>query len=251
MSKIQLQQVALEKQRPNGDKVMILNGIDLKVQNEEILCLIGPSGSGKSTIIRSINRLEEISSGEILLDGGNIFNLSPSLLRKRVGMVLQSPSLFDLSVRENIAYGPKLHDASEKEQAERAEAYLSTVGLEKDLLDRQALTLSIGQQQRVSIARTLANEPEVLLLDEITSALDPISTQVVETLILDIRKRLKKTIIIVTHSMDLAKHVGDRTALIAKGEVVELNDTASFFERPEHPLTQQFVSLDATTPNFR
>ncbi|WP_218015225.1 phosphate ABC transporter ATP-binding protein [Brevibacillus dissolubilis] len=241
MSKIRLEKASF--QRKSGDSTAsIFAEITLEIQKQEIVCLLGPSGSGKSTLLRCINRLGELSSGHVWIDDRSIFDLPPQELRRRVGMVLQTPSLFDLTVWENISYGLRLKGASPADQQKRARELIRLVGLDEQLLTREALSLSIGQQQRVSIARTLANDPEVLLLDEITSALDPQSARIIEDLILLIRDQLGKTIILVTHSMHTAKRVADRIALLMNGRLVEYVETERFFSHPEQEETKQFLA---------
>lgn len=239
---IRLQKVNVMKQRKDEESACILKNIDLEIKNKEILCVVGPSGSGKSTLLRTLNRLEEITSGDILFDGRSIFDIPPRSLRKQVGMVLQTPSLFDASVYENVVYGLKLQQVPEDEQIRQAEEIIALVGLDKDLLTREALSLSIGQQQRVSIARTLVNQPEVLLLDEITSALDPKSTDIIEQLLLDIHDRSNKTLVIVTHSMELANKLAHRITLIINGEIIEVNEKKNFFSQPKHQKTKEFIA---------
>lgn len=240
---VRLEQVTLNKQKVNGETAHVLKDISMEIAENEIISLIGPSGAGKSTLLRTMNRLEEITSGRIFMNGQPLDEWQPQRLRQRVGMVLQIPSLFDCTVWENISYGLKLQGKVEEEQRIKARELLDVIGLGGEMLDRHALSLSVGQQQRVSIARTLANEPEVLLLDEITSALDPYSTQVIEELILELRRSSKRTIIMVTHSMDSASRLSDRIAFLVDGELLELEESAAFFSEPQSPEARQFLAV--------
>jgi ABC-type methionine transport system ATPase subunit len=231
----------VDKLNEKHERVEIIKGVSFEVQRDEIFCMVGPSGGGKSLLVRTINRLEEMKSGRIFLDGRSILDFEPFELRKQVGMVLQTPALFDATVLENITYGPKIWGISESERNDRAAELVQLMGLETDLLGRHALSLSIGQQQRVSIARTLANDPHVLLFDEITSALDPPSVNLIGELTLDIRDRLEKTIVFVTHNMGLAQRVGDRVGLLANGEMVEVGGTEEFFSNPKTDEGKRFL----------
>lgn len=240
---VRLEQVTLDKRNENGETVHVLKDISMEIAENEIISLIGPSGAGKSTLLRTMNRLEEITSGRIFMNEQLLDEWRPQILRQQVGMVLQTPSLFDCPVWENISYGLKLQGKSEEEQRSKARELLDVVGLGDELYDRHAFSLSVGQQQRVSIARTLANEPEVLLLDEITSALDPYSTKVIEELILELRLSSKRTIIMVTHSMESASRLSDRIAFLVDGELIELAESAAFFSQPQSPEAQQFLAI--------
>ena len=211
-----------------------LKNINLKLSEKEITAFIGPSGCGKSTLLKSLNRMNDLVegckiTGKILLDGKDIYgNIDINRLRKRVGMVFQKPNPFPMSIYDNIAYGPRTHGIRKKgqldeivEKALRDAAIWDEV---KDRLKKNALGMSGGQQQRLCIARALAVEPEVLLMDEPTSALDPISTSKIEDLALELKN--KYTIIMVTHNMQQAARISDKTAFFLLGEVVQFNQTA-------------------------
>ncbi len=227
-----------------------LKGINLDIPANKITAFIGPSGCGKSTLLKSLNRMNDLVegckiTGEFLLDGEDIYgDMDVNLLRKRVGMVFQRPNPFPMSIYENIAYGPKTHGIRSKaklddivEKSLRDAAIWDEV---KDRLKKSALGLSGGQQQRLCIARALAVEPEVLLMDEPTSALDPISTSKVEELAMDLKD--KYTIVMVTHNMQQAVRVSDKTAFFLLGEVVEYNDTDKIFATPQDKRTEDYIT---------
>lgn len=214
-----------------------------------ITAIIGPSGCGKSTLLRSLNRMNELIEGarikgEILLDGENIYRLNVLQLRKRVGMVFQRPNAFPLSVFDNIAYGPRVHGITSRKQLEEiVERSLRAVRLWdelKDQLERNALSLTDEQRQRLCIARMLAVNPEVLLLDEPCSALDPIATLHIEELLRQLKE--KYTIVIVTHNMQQAARVSDFTGFMLLGKLVEFGNTAQIFTRPKQPETENYIS---------
>ena len=227
-----------------------LKNINLKLSEKEITAFIGPSGCGKSTLLKSLNRMNDLVegckiTGKILLDGKDIYgNIDINRLRKRVGMVFQKPNPFPMSIYDNIAYGPRTHGIRKKgqldeivEKALRDAAIWDEV---KDRLKKIALGMSGGQQQRLCIARALAVEPEVLLMDEPTSALDPISTSKIEDLALELKN--KYTIIMVTHNMQQAARISDKTAFFLLGEVVEFNQTAKIFNMPKDKRTEEYIS---------
>lgn len=227
-----------------------LKNINLKLSEKEITAFIGPSGCGKSTLLKSLNRMNDLVesckiTGKILLDGKDIYgNIDINRLRKRVGMVFQKPNPFPMSIYDNIAYGPRTHGIRKKgqldeivEKALRDAAIWDEV---KDRLKKNALGMSGGQQQRLCIARALAVEPEVLLMDEPTSALDPISTSKIEDLALELKN--KYTIIMVTHNMQQAARISDKTAFFLLGEVVEFNQTAKIFNMPQDKRTEEYIS---------
>lgn len=231
-------------------KFKALKNINLKIKEKEITAFIGPSGCGKSTLLKSLNRMNDLVegckiTGEILLDGKNIYgDIDVNILRKRVGMVFQKPNPFPMSIYDNIAYGPRTHGIRKKselddivEKALRNAAIWDEV---KDRLKKNALGMSGGQQQRLCIARALAVEPEVLLMDEPTSALDPISTSKIEDLAVNLKKDY--TIIMVTHNMQQAARISDKTAFFLLGEVVEYNDTARIFNIPKDKRTEEYIS---------
>jgi phosphate transport system ATP-binding protein len=228
-----------------------LNGVDLVVPLHSVTAIIGPSGCGKSTLLRAINRIYELypdqrAEGEIVIDGSNV--LDPryplSTLRRCVGMVFQKPTPFATSIRKNVAFALSYYERLPKrELADRIEDALRQAALwdeVKDKLDSSALSLSGGQQQRLCIARTLAVRPEIILLDEPTSALDPISTAKIEELIDKLRERF--TIVIVTHNMQQAARVSQRTAFFHLGELVEAGPTSQIFTNPHVQRTQDYIT---------
>ena len=231
-------------------KVAIRN-VTLDVGNREVLALIGPSGCGKSTFLRCLNRMNDTIdncrvTGTVLLDGRDIYNgIDPVLVRSRVGMVFQKPNPFPKSIYENIVYGPKVHKlaANSKQFDEIVEESLTRAGLWDEVKDRlkdPGTSLSGGQQQRLCIARAISIEPEVLLMDEPCSALDPIATGVIEELMESLRE--KYTIIIVTHSMSQARRVSQRTGYFHMGDLIEINTTEKVFGSPKHKLTENYIN---------
>ena len=227
-----------------------LKNINLNIQEKEITAFIGPSGCGKSTLLKSLNRMNDLVEGcriegEVLLDGEDIYkDMDVNLLRKRVGMVFQKPNPFPMSIYDNIAYGPRTHGIRSKvkldelvENSLRGAAIWDEV---KDRLKKSALGLSGGQQQRICIARALAVQPEVLLMDEPTSALDPISTAKVVELALELKKDY--TIVMVTHNMQQAARISDRTAFFLLGEVVEFGKTEQIFSMPKDKRTEDYIT---------
>lgn len=227
-----------------------LKNIDLRIERNKITALIGPSGCGKSTFLRTLNRMNDLIpgcrvEGEILLDGVDAYNaVDPIVLRRHVGMVFQQPNPFPKSIYDNIAYGPRLKGITKKaELDEIVEKSLKEAAIwdeVKDRLRKSALGLSGGQQQRLCIARALAVQPEVLLMDEATSALDPISTAHIEDLAMKLKESY--TVIMVTHNMQQAKRIADKTAFFYLGEMVEYGDTAQIFENPQKEKTMRYVS---------
>src|SRR5215218_4042385 len=204
--------VKISNLRYTAGGVEILKGVNAGVPEGSITSIVGPSGAGKSTVLRSINRLVEPSAGEVYLDGAPTSGMDPLVLRRRVGMVFQLPALFGASVEDAILYGTRLvgRDAD-------AGRLLEMSGLDASYKGRDPQTLSVGQQQRVSIARALALEPEVLLMDEPTSALDEASPRKVEELIRGLNDRLGLTIVLVSHDLDQIERVADRVVLLAAG----------------------------------
>ena len=227
-----------------------LKNINLDIPEEKITAFIGPSGCGKSTLLKSLNRMNDLVegckiTGDIRLDGEDIYgDIDVNLLRKRVGMVFQKPNPFPMSIYDNIAYGPRTHGIHSKEKlddiVERALRNASIWDEVKDRLKKSALGMSGGQQQRLCIARALAVEPEVLLMDEPTSALDPISTSHIEDLALELKDRY--TIVIVTHNMQQAARISDKTAFFLLGEIIEYNDTTELFSRPQNKKTEEYIT---------
>lgn len=226
-----------------------LKGINMEIGSNEITAFIGPSGCGKSTTIKCLNRMNDLVEGcriegRIALDGKDINSYEINALRKRVGMVFQSPNPFPMSIYNNIAYGPKTHGITDKstldeivEKSLKAAAIWDEV---KNDLNKNALSISGGQQQRLCIARCLAVEPDVILMDEPTSALDPISTGKIEDLVLELKKDY--TIIMVTHNMQQASRVSDKTAFFLNGEVVEFGDTYEIFSNPRDKRTEDYIT---------
>ena len=227
-----------------------LKGISLEIPENKITAFIGPSGYGKSTLLKSLNRMNDLVegcriTGEFLLDGEDIYGkMDVNLLRKRVGMVFQKPNPFPMSVYDNIAFGPRTHGIHSKvklddivEKSLRDAAIWDEL---KDRLKKSALGLSGGQQQRLCIARALAVEPEVLLMDEPTSALDPISTSKIEDLAIELKKEY--TIVMVTHNMQQAARISDKTAFFLLGEVVEYADTDKLFSTPQDQRTEDYIT---------
>lgn len=228
-----------------------LKKVNLDMPENKITALIGPSGCGKSTFLKTLNRMNDLIEGvrvegKVLLDGVDIYdsNIDVVNLRKTVGMVFQRPNPFPMSVYDNVAYGPRIHGITNKRKLnEIVERSLRDAVLWDEVQDRlhqSALGLSGGQQQRLCIARLLAVEPEVVLMDEPTSSLDPISTLRIEELIRELKK--KYTIIIVTHNMQQAARVSDITAFFLNGELVEWGDTDTIFTNPKDKRTEDYVT---------
>ncbi|MFP8952919.1 phosphate ABC transporter ATP-binding protein [Natrialbaceae archaeon A-arb3/5] len=234
-----------------NDDVEALKSVSLAFPSNQLTAIIGPSGCGKSTLLKSLNRLHEIQpnveiDGDVYLGDQPVYDTDEPApeLRRRIGYVPQTPTALPLSIYENVAYGAKIHgDYEDKaELDEIVESYLRKVNLwdeVKDRLDTPGAGLSTGQIQRLCLARSLAVEPDVLLCDEVTSALDPVSAETVEETLADLKEEY--TIIMVTHSMDQAKRLADEVVFLYLGELVETNDTRSFFENPQNERTQTFV----------
>jgi phosphate transport system ATP-binding protein len=234
-----------------GDKLAVRD-VSLDIARHEVIAMIGPSGCGKSTFIRCLNRMNDTIdgcrvTGEITLDGANIHDskLDVVALRAQVGMVFQKPNPFPKSIYENIAYGPRLHGLveSKAELEETVEQALKKVGLwqeVKDRLQEPGTALSGGQQQRLCIARAIAVNPEVILMDEPCSALDPIATAVIEDLIDELKQQY--SIVIVTHSMQQASRVSQRTAFFHLGDLIEVGPTPLVFTNPLHALTEDYIT---------
>ena len=232
-------------------RTQALFDLTFTIPRRAVTALIGPSGCGKSTFLRSVNRLNELipgtrHTGDILLEGVSVFSrgMDAVALRREVGMVFQQPNPFPKSIFDNVAYGPRLNAlAPERDMPERVERALRQAALwdeVKDRLEAPGTSLSGGQQQRLCIARTLANEPEVLLMDEPASALDPIATSKIEELIYELKDNY--TIVIVTHNMQQAARVSDRTAFFMLGKLVEYGDTRQIFMNPAQKMTEDYVT---------
>ena len=228
-----------------------LKDINMSINKNEIKALIGPSGCGKSTLLKTLNRMNDLVdgckiTGTVSLDGMDIYDRSVDVnsIRKRVGMVFQQPNPFPMSIFDNVAYGPRIHGIKDKKILEElVERSLRQAGIwdeVKDRLKKSALGMSGGQQQRLCIARALAVEPEVLLMDEPTSALDPISTSTIEDLAVELKE--KYTIVIVTHNMQQATRISDRTAFFLLGDMVEMEDTATLFANPQDKRTEEYIT---------
>ena len=233
-----------------GDK-QALHGINMEMPKKKVTAYIGPSGCGKSTLLRCINRMNDLVDsaridGKILLDGENIYDKSVNVaaLRRRVGMVFQKPNPFPKSIFENVAYGLRIQGVNDKrvleETVEKALTGAALWDEMKDRLNDNALGISGGQQQRLVIARAIAIEPEVLLLDEPASALDPISTLKIEELINELKE--KYTIVIVTHNMQQAARVSDYTAFMYMGELIEIGTTSELFTNPVKKQTEDYIT---------
>ncbi|MFD1426026.1 phosphate transport system ATP-binding protein [Kroppenstedtia sanguinis] len=228
-----------------------LNRIHLQIPEREVTALIGPSGCGKSTFLRSLNRMNDLipgvrTEGRIQIDGDEVYGASQDVveLRKKVGMVFQQPNPFPLSIYDNLTYGPKIHGIKKRKRLnEIVERTLRQANLweeVKDRLHQSAMGLSGGQQQRLVLARVLAVEPEIILMDEPASALDPISTERLEELIGQLKEEY--TIVIVTHNMQQAARVSGRTAFFLNGEIVEYDGTEKIFTHPADPRTEDYIS---------
>lgn len=228
-----------------------LHNVSLPIANRKVTSLIGPSGCGKSTLIRCFNRMNDLVSGcrvtgTILFHGENIYapEADPVDIRMRIGMVFQKPNPFPKSIYENIAYGPRVHGIKDRKKLDEiVETCLKKAALWEEVKDRMsesALGLSGGQQQRLCIARTLAVNPEIILMDEPCSALDPIATSKIENLIENLKKEY--CVIIVTHSMSQAARVSDYTAFMYLGDLIEFGETRQIFERPEKELTENYIT---------
>jgi len=246
MSKIEIQDLNLYY----GD-FQALKNVNLKIHERMVTALIGPSGCGKSTLLRVLNRMNDLIegvkvTGEVWIDGVNIYQGEQDLinLRKKVGMVFQRPNPFPLSIFDNIAYGPRLHGIKNRERLHGiVEEALSRVHLWDDLKDRlrrYALNLTLEQQQRLCIARLIAVTPDIVLMDEPCSTLDPVSTSKVEELIYELKKDY--TIVIVTHNMQQAARVSDRTGFMLLGELVEYGETADIFTKPSNERTEDYIT---------
>ena len=227
-----------------------LKDINLSIEEHRITALIGPSGCGKSTFMKTLNRMNDLVKscrieGKVTLNGVDIYkDMDTNILRKRVGMVFQKANPFPMSIYDNVAYGPRIHGIRNHAKLDKiVERSLQQAALWdecKDRLKTSALGMSGGQQQRLCIARALAVEPEVLLMDESTSALDPISTAKIEDLCLELKK--KYTIVMVTHNMQQANRISDVTAFFLLGELIEAGETKQIFLNPTNKKTEEFIT---------
>jgi phosphate transport system ATP-binding protein len=232
-------------------KLEVIKNINLSIERKKITVFMGPSGCGKSTLVRTLNRMNDDvpgfrTSGKVLLDGEDIYApaVDPVLLKTRVGMVFQKPNPFPISIYDNVAFGPRIHkltrskselDSIVSESLQRAALWDEV----KDRLGKSAWGLSGGQQQRLCIARALAVRPEVLLMDEPASALDPGSTSKVEELMVELKENY--TVVLVTHNMQQAARVGTSVAFLYKGDLVEFGPAGDVFENPQSPLTEKYI----------
>ena len=228
-----------------------LNGISLQIPSNKVTALIGPSGCGKSTFLRCINRMNDLIpgvkiTGEMLVEGVDIYDKDVDVvnIRKKIGMVFQKSNPFPKSVYENVAYGPKINGIKNKAQLDEiVEVSLRKAAIWEELKDRltkSALGLSNGQQQRLCIARTLAVSPDIILMDEPASALDPLSTSKIEELVHELKEQY--TIIIVTHNMQQAARTSDHTAFFYMGELIEMGKTKDIFTKPEKKQTEDYIT---------
>ena len=245
-----MEKIKVEKLDLFYDQTQALKNVNMSILEKEVTAFIGPSGCGKSTFLKTLNRMNDLVegchiTGSVTLDGVDVYgNMDLNVLRKRVGMVFQKPNPFPMSIYDNIAFGPRTHGVRSKvmldeivEKSLRAAAIWNET---KDRLKKSALGLSGGQQQRICIARALAVEPEVLLMDEPTSALDPISTLKIEDLVSELKNHY--TIVIVTHNMQQAVRISDKTAFFLLGELVELDTTDRIFSMPKDKRTEDYIT---------
>lgn len=233
-----------------GENQAIKN-VSMKISTNKVTSVIGPSGCGKSTFIKSLNRMNELTgkaktTGEVFLDGNNIYDKGYDVvvLRKKVGMIFQKPNPFPKSIYDNVAFGPRIHEIHNKKTLDKiVEETLKKAALWNEVSDRlnsSAMELSGGQQQRLCIARALAVEPEVILMDEPCSALDPLATAKIESLIRVLSESY--TVVIVTHNMQQASRVSDYTAFLYLGKLIEYGETKTIFENPQNELTERYIT---------
>lgn len=229
----------------------VLKDINIRIKSNIVTAFMGPSGCGKSTLLRSIDRMNDIIpicriEGDIVIDDVNIYDEDVDVyeLRKRIGMVFQKPNPFPMSIYDNIAYGPKLHNMGKGEELDRiVETSLRGAALwdeVKDRLHESAFSLSGGQQQRLCIARALSINPEIILMDEPCSALDPIATMKIEALMRELKE--KYTVVLVTHNLQQAARVSEMTAFMYLGEMIEFGSTRDIFENPQNELTENYIT---------
>ncbi|NUC71347.1 phosphate ABC transporter ATP-binding protein [Haloterrigena sp. SYSU A558-1] len=227
-----------------------LDSVDIEIPEKQVTAVIGPSGCGKSTFLRCINRMNDLVDaarveGELLFDGKNVYDddVDPVALRRKIGMVFQSPNPFPKSIRDNVAYGLKVQ-GKDRNVDEKVRTALERAALLEEVdgqLDSSGLDLSGGQQQRLCIARAIAPDPDVILMDEPASALDPVATSKIEDLIEDLSEEY--TVVIVTHNMQQAARISDKTAVfLTGGELVEFDDTEKIFENPEHDRVEDYIT---------
>lgn len=236
-----LNKVKFVKKNHTFKEIQVLKDISFNIEEKEIFAVIGPSGSGKTTLLRLINRLEEPTRGDILLEGKSILKMEVFELRRKIGMIFQVPALFLGTVEENLFYGLTLRKINRQDGQIRIKKYLSYLEIDEEILSRDINTLSLGQQQRVSILRTIILEPEVILMDEPTSSLDPANTNLILSLIKELNQKLGITIIYVTHLMEQAKILSHRSLVLINGEKVEEGETEKIFSSPAKKETQDFI----------
>lgn len=227
-----------------------LKDINIDIPLQQITAIIGPSGCGKSTLLKSLNRLVELNEqvrveGEVALDSENVYDKDADVteVRTRIGLLAQKPFPLPMSIYDNVAYGPRIHGLQRGQLDNNVRQYLEDVGLWSEVGDRlksPATGLSVGQQQRLCLARALAVEPEILLCDESTASLDPISARGIEELLRSLKGRY--TIVVVTHNLDQARRLADYVAFMWLGELIEHGPAASVFQHPQHELTQAYLS---------
>ena len=233
------------------DEFQAIKNITMNINSNEVTAFIGPSGCGKSTFIRILNRMNDLIascklSGDIFYEGKNIYSKDFDVieLRSKVGMVFQKPNPFPMSIYDNVAYGPRCKGIKDKKVLDDiVSSSLKKAALWNEVSDRlkkSAMSLSGGQKQRLCIARTIAMEPQVILMDEPTSALDPVATQKIEDLILDLKREY--SIVIVTHNMQQAARISDKTAFFLMGELIEMDDTNKIFNQPQNEKTEQYIT---------
>jgi phosphate transport system ATP-binding protein len=232
-------------------KKHILKDINMSIPDKSITCIIGPSGCGKTTLLRSFNRLhDDISDvevqGSVLVDGEDIYgkDVEVTHIRKKMGLLAQRPTVLPMSIYDNVAYGPRIYGIKRRRKLyEVVKHHLSSVGLWDEVRDRlrtPAVRLSIGQQQRLCLARGLAVEPEIILGDEATSALDPISSRIIEELFVSLKERY--SIVLVTHTLRQAKRIADYIAFMYMGDLIEFGSAQDFFNNPQHKLTKEYLA---------
>jgi len=248
--------IRIKKLNAYYGKLQVLKDVNLEFQEHQVSAIMGPSGCGKTTLIRILNRMNDgvpgfQIEGTVDVRGTDIYsrNTDPVLLKIRIGMVFQTPNPFPFSIYENVAFGPKIHKMyrRKKELNRIVKDSLQRAALwdeVKDRLNESAMKLSGGQQQRLCIARALAVQPEVILMDEPASALDPGSTSKIEELIVDLKQNY--TVVIVTHNMQQAARIADNVVFLYKGEVVETGRAPTIFETPSNPLTEKYLSGQLT-----
>jgi tungstate transport system ATP-binding protein len=217
----------------------VLKNITFSVEKGDFISILGPSGSGKSTMLRAIDCLERPDSGEILMNGESMLS-DPAKSRKKIGLIFQNPAIFNAKVFDNVAYSLRFRGEKDEAILTRTEAILKALGL-YDLRHRNALTLSGGEAQRVALARALVYDPELLLLDEPTANLDPRNVSIIEEALIELNKKTGTTMILVTHNVFQPKRIAKKTALLLEGELVEMDDTKSFFEQPRDSRVSSFI----------